>query len=92
MPSMRGHLGELPAGPAASTTEVEDDVNGGPLGALSVGPVASTTEVADDVDDAPPGGCCQRVLQRPPPSLKMMSMVAPLMGAAGGSGSVHHRV
>jgi hypothetical protein len=30
MTSMAGSLGALPAGPAASTTEVEEDVNGGP--------------------------------------------------------------
>jgi hypothetical protein len=39
----------------------------GPLGVLRVGPTASTTEVEEDID----GG--------------------PLGGAAGGSGSVHHR-
>jgi hypothetical protein len=43
-------------GPAASTTEVEDDVDDGPLGALSAGPAASTTEFEDDVDGGPPRG------------------------------------
>jgi hypothetical protein len=51
----------LSVGSAASTTEVEDDVDGRPPGALPVGPVASTTEVEDNVDGGPPWGRCQRV-------------------------------
>jgi hypothetical protein len=43
------------AGPVASTTEVEDIIDGGPLGALLVGPVASTTEVEEDLDGGPLG-------------------------------------
>jgi hypothetical protein len=44
-------------GLAASTTNVEDDIDGGsPRGALSVGPAASTTDVEDDVDGGPLGG------------------------------------
>jgi hypothetical protein len=43
-------------GPTASTTDVEDDVDGGPLGALPAGPIASTTEVQEDIDGGPPGG------------------------------------
>jgi hypothetical protein len=60
------------------------------LGALPAGPTASTTEVEDDINGGPPGGRCHWVWQHPPPSLKMMSMVAPLGGTTGGSGSVHH--
>jgi hypothetical protein len=46
---------------AASTIEVEDDVDVGPLGgrALPAGPTASTTEVEGDVDGRPPGGRCR---------------------------------
>jgi hypothetical protein len=40
-------------GLAASTTEFEDIVDGGPLGALPVGPAASTAEFEDDVDGGP---------------------------------------
>jgi hypothetical protein len=41
---------------------------------------------------AAPWGCCRRVRQRPPLSLKMSLMAGPLGGAASGSGNVHHRV
>jgi hypothetical protein len=42
---MADPLGVLLVGLAASTTEVGDDVNGGPLGgALPVGPIAFTTK------------------------------------------------
>jgi hypothetical protein len=41
-------------GSAASTTDVEDNVDGGPLGVLST-VAASTTEVEEDVDGGPPG-------------------------------------
>jgi hypothetical protein len=55
--SMVWTLGALPAGPTASTTEVEDDINGGPpWGALSLGLAASTAEFEDDVDGGPLGG------------------------------------
>jgi hypothetical protein len=40
---MAGPLGALLVGPAASTIEFEDDIDGGPLGALPVGPAVSTT-------------------------------------------------
>jgi hypothetical protein len=43
-------------GLAASTTEFEDDVDGGPPGGVPVGPTASVTEFEDDVDGGPPGG------------------------------------
>jgi hypothetical protein len=43
-------------GPAESSTDVQDDVNGGPLGALPVGSAASTTDVEDAIDGGPPGG------------------------------------
>jgi hypothetical protein len=38
-------LGVLLAGPTAATTEVEEDINGGPLRVLLVGPVAATSKV-----------------------------------------------
>jgi hypothetical protein len=41
-------------GPAASTTEVEEDVDGGALRVLLAGPTASTTEVEDDRVWIPP--------------------------------------
>jgi hypothetical protein len=50
----------------------------GHLGVLSVFPAAITTEVEDDVDGGPPGGCSRYFRQRPPPKLKMTSMVGPL--------------
>jgi hypothetical protein len=56
MMSMVGPLGALPVGPAASTTEVEDDFDDGPPGVLSAGPAVSTTEFEDDVDGGPPRG------------------------------------
>jgi hypothetical protein len=45
-------------GPAISTTEFEDDIDGEPPGALPAGPIASATEVKEDVDGGPPGGRC----------------------------------
>jgi hypothetical protein len=62
----------------------------GPLGVLLVGLATATTEAEEDVDGRPPRGCCRWVQQLPPSKLKMMSMVGPLGGAAGGSGSDHH--
>jgi hypothetical protein len=54
--------GALPASPALSTTEYEDDVDvGPPCGVLLVGLAASTTEFEDDVDGGPPRGSCGRV-------------------------------
>jgi hypothetical protein len=49
----------------------------GPLGVLPLGPATSTTEVEDDVDGRPLGRLCWRVWQRPPLSLKTMSMEPP---------------
>jgi hypothetical protein len=57
---MVGPRGALSVGPAVSTTEVEDDVDGGPPRALPVGLAASTTEVEDDVDGGPPRGATGR--------------------------------
>jgi hypothetical protein len=84
-------LGSLPAGSAASTTNVEDDIDGGPWGALPVGPATSTTDAEDDFDGRPSGGRCRQVWQCAPPRMKKTSVVGPLSGAAGGSGSVHHQ-
>jgi hypothetical protein len=78
-------------GAVVATTEVEEDVNGGPLGGmLPVGLAVATIKVEEDVDGGPPGGavggsgsshhrCCRRHRWR-----------VPLWGAAGGSGSSHH--
>jgi hypothetical protein len=86
----------------------------GPLGVLLAGPAASTTEFEDDIDGGPPRGRYRQVRQRPPLSLKTVSMVGPQGalsmgsvastteveddvdggppgGAAGGSNSVRHR-
>jgi hypothetical protein len=46
---------ELLVGPAASTTNVEDDIDGGPLGVLPMGSVVSTIDVEEDVDGGPWG-------------------------------------
>jgi hypothetical protein len=44
-------------GSVASTTEVGDDVDGGPPGGrCRWGPVVSTTEFKDNVDGGPPRG------------------------------------
>jgi hypothetical protein len=48
--------GALPVCPTASTTEVGDDIDGGPLWALLVVLTASTTDFEDDVDGRPLGG------------------------------------
>jgi hypothetical protein len=40
---------------AATTTEVEEDVDDGPLGVLAECPTAATTKVEEDVDGGPPG-------------------------------------
>jgi hypothetical protein len=77
---MAGPLGALPAGSIATTTEVEEDVDGRPpLEVLPVGPTTATTEVEEDVDGELPGGCCRWVRQRPPLRLKRTSMVVPLI-------------
>jgi hypothetical protein len=54
---MAGPLGVLAAGPAATTTDVED-VDGGPLG-VAVGISAVATTDIEDVDGGAPGGCYQ---------------------------------
>jgi hypothetical protein len=48
-------LGVLSVSPMMVTTEVIEEVNGGPLGVLLAGPVAATTEDVD-VDGGPFGG------------------------------------
>jgi hypothetical protein len=79
----------LPAGPAASTTEFEDDVDGEPPGgALPTGPVASTIEFEDDIDGGVPGGHYQRVWQRPPPCFEDYIDGEPPGGAVDKSDSV----
>jgi hypothetical protein len=76
-------------GPAASTNEFEEDVDGGPpWEALPACPTLSATEFEDDVDGRTSVGRCR---QHPPPSLKTMSMAGPLGGSAGMSDSIHHR-
>jgi hypothetical protein len=52
---------------------------------LSVFLAAATTKV-EGVDGGPPRGCWRQVWHRSPPKLKM-SMVGPLGGAGGRSGS-----
>jgi hypothetical protein len=61
----------------------------GPWGVLPAGLTAATTGVGY-VDGGPPRGCFRHVRQRPPPELET-SMVGPLGGASGRSGSGHHR-
>jgi hypothetical protein len=74
-------LGVLPVGPAVSTTEFEEDVDGGPPGSscrqVRQHPPSS---FKDDINDRTPGGgrCCRWVRLHPPPSLKTTSMVGPL--------------
>jgi hypothetical protein len=50
---MTGPLWMLSISLAAATTEVEEDVDGGPLGGAGRSPAASTTEVEEDVDGGP---------------------------------------
>jgi hypothetical protein len=78
-------------GPAASATEVEEDVDGGPSGggALSAGPAAATAEVEDDVDGEPPGGRCRRVRQQPPTRLNRTSIASPLEMLPVGQAAAH---
>jgi hypothetical protein len=78
-------------GPTVCTTEVEEDVAGGPPGGAPVGPTASTTEVEEDVDGGSPGGRCRWVQQRPPLRLRTTSMAGPLGGTTGGFNSVRHQ-
>jgi hypothetical protein len=40
-------------GSTASTTEVEEDVDGGPPGGTTGGPAASTTDIEEDIDGGP---------------------------------------
>jgi hypothetical protein len=70
-----------------ATTEVDEDVDGGPL----VGAARTIIEVDEDIDGGPPGRCCREFQQRPPPKLMRMLMAPPLAGATGRSGSGHHR-
>jgi hypothetical protein len=53
---MAGPVGVLLVGPAASTTEVEEDVDGWPLEALSAALAVSTTKDEKDIDGGPLGG------------------------------------
>jgi hypothetical protein len=90
---MAGPLGALPVGLVVSTTEFEEDIDGGPP-RKHCGQVRQRSPLSfeDDVDGGPAGGYYRRVRQHPPPSLKMTSMAGPLGGAVDGSGSIHHRV
>jgi hypothetical protein len=48
-------------GPAAATTKVKGDVDGGPLGVLLVDLVVATTKVVANIDGGAPRGCCRWV-------------------------------
>jgi hypothetical protein len=73
-----GPLGALPVGMAASTTEVEEDVDGRPSGGCyqwirqNPAPMFKMTSIAG------PWGRCRWVRQHPPLMLKTPSMVGPL--------------
>jgi hypothetical protein len=58
---MVGPWGLLLAGPAAATTKVKGDVDGGPLGVLLVDLVVATTKVVANIDGGAPRGCCRWV-------------------------------
>jgi hypothetical protein len=59
---MVGPLGVLLVDPAAATTRVQGEVDGGPpRGVLSMDLIAATIEVVEDVDGGPPWGCCRCV-------------------------------
>jgi hypothetical protein len=91
MTSMVSPWGALPAGPAASTPEFEDDVNGGtPEGHCRWVRQRPPLSFEDYVGGGPPRGRCRQVRQHPPLKLKKMSMTGPLGGVAGGSDSVRH--
>jgi hypothetical protein len=82
---MAGPLGVLPAGPAAVTTEVEEDIDGSPpwKGGAAGGCCRWVRQrpppkFEEDVDGGPHGGRCQQLRQRPPAKLKKASMVGPL--------------
>jgi hypothetical protein len=54
---MAGPYGVLLAGPAVTTTKVEEDVDGRPpWGMLAAGLATATTKVEEDLDGASPGG------------------------------------
>jgi hypothetical protein len=63
-----------------ATTEVDEDVDGGPL----VGAARTIIEVDEDIDGGPPGRCCREFQQRPPPKLMRMSMAPPWQVLPGG--------
>jgi hypothetical protein len=54
--------------PAVATTEVEEDVDGGPLGVLSASPAATTTVAKENIDGGPARGAAGESWQWPPPS------------------------
>jgi hypothetical protein len=77
--SMVGPLGALLVGPAESTIQVEEDIDGDPpRGRCWWVRQQPPPSFEDDVDGGPPGGHYQRVRQRPPPRFKTTSMVGPL--------------
>jgi hypothetical protein len=76
---------------AAATTEVDENVDGGPWEVLPRARTAATTEVDEDVDGGPPGRCYRELQQWPPPELMKTSMVGPLGGVAESASSSHHR-
>jgi hypothetical protein len=89
--SMTGPLGALPAVPAASTVEFEDDVNGEPPGGhcqwVRLRPPLSL-KILSMVGPLG-GGRCRWVRQRPPLSFEDYVDGGPLGGTVGGSGGIH---
>jgi hypothetical protein len=73
-----GPLGALPVGMAASTTEVEEDVDGRPPGGCYQWVRQNPAPMFKMTSMAGPWGRCRWVRQHPPLMLKTPSMVGPL--------------
>jgi hypothetical protein len=69
----------LPASLAVATTEIGEDIDGGPPGGAAGGSGGAITEVEEDVNGRPLGGCYRWFRWRPPPKLEKTSM-AGLLG------------
>jgi hypothetical protein len=80
----------LPTSSAATTTKVEEDVDGGPLGVLSTGPAVTTTEVEEDIDGGPPLGVLPVGPTTTTTEVEKDIDGGPPGGVAGRSGSGHH--